>query len=135
MALVMYGCCLEVDLPSCRLVCSVDMTIRLTSDSRKTLLKTSTLIINKIRVLHSCPHRQSCQEVKKSINCLQLKKVVASCCYKKQVKCSLNLISHKTMSRVTLHELSEEVGVSPAQLDKACTSKHLRDITLFLDSW
>ena len=47
----------------------------------------------------------------------------------------MNLISCKTMSRVTLHELLEEVGVSPTQLDKACTSEDLRDIALFLDSW
>jgi len=68
-----------------------------------------------------------------------IRRVVASCCYKKQVKCSLNvslvLISHKNMSGVTLDELLEEVGVSPGQLDKACTSEHLRDIALFLDSW
>ena len=41
----------------------------------------------------------------------------------------------KNMSRVTLDELLEEVGVSPAQLDKACTSEHLQDIALFLESW
>ena len=39
------------------------------------------------------------------------------------------------MSWVTLNELLEEVGVSPAQLDKACTSEHLQDIALFLESW
>jgi len=39
------------------------------------------------------------------------------------------------MSRVTLDELLEEVGASPAQLDKACTSEHLQDIALFLESW
>ena len=39
------------------------------------------------------------------------------------------------MSRVTLDELLEEVGVSPAQLDEACTSEHLQDIALFLESW
>ena len=47
---------------------------------------------------------------------------------------SLVLISHKNLSGVQ-NELLEEVGVSPAQLDKACTSEHLRDIVLFLDSW
>jgi len=36
---------------------------------------------------------------------------------------------------VTLDELLEEVGVSPAQLDKACTREHLQDIALFLESW
>ena len=39
------------------------------------------------------------------------------------------------MSRVTLDELLKEVGVSPSQLDKACTSNHLQDIALFLESW
>ena len=39
------------------------------------------------------------------------------------------------MSRVTLNELLEEVGVSPAQLDRACTSEHLQDIAQFLESW
>ena len=39
------------------------------------------------------------------------------------------------MSRVTLEELLKEVGVSPTQVDKACTSEHLQDIALFLESW
>ena len=39
------------------------------------------------------------------------------------------------MSGVTLDELLKEVGVSPSQLDKACTSEHLQDIALFLESW
>ena len=39
------------------------------------------------------------------------------------------------MPRVTLDELLKEVGVSPAELDKACTSEHLQDIALFLESW
>ena len=39
------------------------------------------------------------------------------------------------MSRVTLGELLKEVGVSPSQLDKACTSEHLQEISLFLESW
>ena len=39
------------------------------------------------------------------------------------------------MSGVTLDELLEEVGVSPTQLDKACTREHLQDIALFLESW
>ena len=39
------------------------------------------------------------------------------------------------MSGVTLDELLKEVGVSSSQLDKACTSEHLRDIALFLESW
>ena len=68
-------------------------------------------------------------------------KILVTCCYNKLVKCSLNLrlvlISHKTMSGVgvTLDELLEEEGVTPAQLDKACTSEHLKDIALFLESW
>ena len=36
---------------------------------------------------------------------------------------------------VTLDELLDEEGVSPAQLDKPCTREHLRDIALFLESW
>ena len=48
---------------------------------------------------------------------------------------SLVLISHKNLSGITQHALLEEVGVSPAQLDKACTSEHLLNIVLFLDSW
>ena len=39
------------------------------------------------------------------------------------------------MSGVTLDELCKEVGVTLTQLDKACTSEHLRDIALFLESW
>ena len=39
------------------------------------------------------------------------------------------------MSGVTLDDLLEEVGVSPTQLDKACTREHLQDIALFLWSW
>lgn len=39
------------------------------------------------------------------------------------------------MSGVTLDELCAEVGVTLTQLDKVCTSEHLRDIALFLDSW
>jgi len=39
------------------------------------------------------------------------------------------------MSGVTLDELLKEVGVSSSQLDKACTSEHLQDIALFLESW
>jgi len=39
------------------------------------------------------------------------------------------------MSGVTLDELLKEVGVSSSQLDEACTSEHLQDIALFLESW
>ena len=39
------------------------------------------------------------------------------------------------MAEVTLDELLEEVGISPFQLDKPCTSEHLQDIALFLESW
>ena len=52
-----------------------------------------------------------------------------------QFESQLGTDFHKNMSGVTLDELLEEVDVSPAQLDKACTSEHLRDIALFLDSW
>ena len=51
------------------------------------------------------------------------------------MRVSLVLISSKTMSRVTLNELLEEVGVSPTQLYRACTSEHLKDIALSLESW
>ena len=39
------------------------------------------------------------------------------------------------MAGVTLDELLEEVGISPLQLDKACTNEYLQDIALFLESW
>ena len=39
------------------------------------------------------------------------------------------------MSGVTLNELCTEVGVTLTQLDKPCTSEHIQDIALFLESW
>ena len=39
------------------------------------------------------------------------------------------------MSGVTLDELCVEVGVTLHQLNKPCSSEHINDITLFLDSW
>ena len=39
------------------------------------------------------------------------------------------------MSGVTLDELCTEVGVTLTQLDKPCTSEHIQDIALFLESW
>ena len=39
------------------------------------------------------------------------------------------------MSEVTLDELLEEVGLTSHQLDEKCTSQHLQDIALFLESW
>ena len=39
------------------------------------------------------------------------------------------------MSGVTLDELLVKVGVNPALLDETCTSEHLRDIALSLESW
>ena len=39
------------------------------------------------------------------------------------------------MSGVTLDEILEEVGVTPSQLDNACTREHLQDVALFLESW
>ena len=48
------------------------------------------------------------------------------------VSSDFGLCKNMNMSR---DELLEEVGVSPTQLDKACTSEHLQDIALFLESW
>lgn len=39
------------------------------------------------------------------------------------------------MSGVTLDEILEKVGVTPAQLDNDCTREHLQDVALFLESW
>jgi len=39
------------------------------------------------------------------------------------------------MSGVTLDELCMEVGVTLHQLNKPCSSEHIQDIALFLDSW
>ena len=39
------------------------------------------------------------------------------------------------MSGVTLYDLLDEVGVTPSQLDNACTREHLQDVALFLESW
>jgi len=39
------------------------------------------------------------------------------------------------MSKITLSELLKETKVLPTQLGKTCTTEHLRDIALFLESW
>ena len=39
------------------------------------------------------------------------------------------------MSGVTLDELCEKKGITLAQLDKQCTTEHVRDVSLFLQSW
>ena len=39
------------------------------------------------------------------------------------------------MSGITLDEVLKETKVHPTQVGKPCTTEHLRDIALFLESW
>ena len=54
---------------------------------------------------------------------------------KRRLSVLVSQLSNETMSGVTLDELLKEVGISPTQLNKPCTSEHLQDIALFLESW
>lgn len=48
---------------------------------------------------------------------------------------NLTTLLLQTMSGVTLHELCDKKGITLAQLDKQCTTEHVRDVSLFLQSW